>query len=168
MKKILLASVVAGLLMLSTGCLSIHTNQGASATPTAGVVTPQYLAETELGAERVSAEVTGKSVLGIISWGMPSEFADNGSFGANGQSAGSASIIPIPFVGQVIGGGQKYDKMKQAATYIACKNAGCDYLLDSHYTISTTNYVVFEKVNCKVSGIPVKITGYKPLPACEK
>ena len=149
MKKILLLTL--GVIAFATSsCISIHNNKAATANmPVATVQPAHYQAITEIGTAPVTTEVTGHSVLKIFSWGMPDTFADNGSF-----SGGSAS--PLPFIG-----GDSYAKFKQAAVYRACEENNCDSLMDARYVITKKNYVVYEQVNCKVIGTPVKITGYK-------
>ncbi len=156
MKKILLLTL--GVIALATSsCISIHNNKAAAANmPVATVQPAQYQAITEIGSAPVTAEVTGHTVLKFFSWGMPDTFADNGDFGG----ASTSTPLPLPFIG-----GDSYAKFKQAAVYRACEENNCDSLMDARYVITKKSYVVYEQVNCKVIGTPVKITGYKP---CEQ
>ncbi|MBQ7178805.1 MAG: hypothetical protein IJS08_15420 [Victivallales bacterium] len=165
MKKVL-SVLLLGAILSTVGCISAHTNQSATTSvPPAKVVSVDaYAPETELGNDRVSATVTGNSILGIIKWGMPATFADftaiPGSMALGSNIPVSVSILDdtLPF--------------KQAAVYIACEENQCDSLLDARYVITTKDYLVFKQIVCKVTGIPVKIKGYKKLECpkanCEK
>jgi hypothetical protein len=161
MKKTLLMTLGIAMFVI-TGCVSVHNNKAAvSDMPVAVTHKPHYQTITEIGNERVSAEVTGKSVLKFITWGIPSTFADNGAF--SGASDG-ASFIPAAIV-SMLPFGDPYADYKKAAVYIACEQNGCDTLVDAQYVISKTTYINFlpfyEEVTCKVTGYPVKITGHK-------
>ncbi len=167
MKKIL-SVLLLGAILSTVGCISIHTNQSATANvPPARAITPdRYAVETELGTERVSATVTGNTVLGIISWGLPATYADFADI-PSGDVAPMPIPIPIPFIGK-----DDTAPFKKAAVYIACEENNCDSLLDCRYVLTVKDYFVYKKVICKVTGTPVKIKGYKklecPKAACEK
>ena len=161
MKKVL-SVLLLGAILSTVGCISIHTNQSATTSvPPAKVVTiDAYAPETELGNDRVSASVTGNSLLGIIKWGLPSTYADFTSIPGSMGNLQVASLLDdtLPF--------------KQAAVYIACEENQCDSLLDARYVLTVKDYIVFKQVVCKVTGTPVKIKGYKKLECpkanCEK
>ena len=150
MKKMLLFTLMACMLT-TVGCISIHNNKAASDNmPVARACPAAYQAETELGEiSSASATVTGNTLFGIIHWGLPSSFADNGSFG------GAEGPLPVKI------GGDSFGKFKMAAVYSACETNNCDSLMDARYVITTKDYFVYKKVICKVVGTPVKITGYK-------
>ena len=168
MRRMMNVALLASVVFTFVGCISVHNNKGASDNMPAAIAKPAYYQViTELGKEPVSASVTGHNVLKIIKWGMPSTFADNGDFGAAGATAGPSLPIPLPLP-LPIAGGDAYAKFKQSAVYIACRDNNCDSLLDARYAITTKDYFVYEQVTCKVTGIPVKITGYKQIEAPAK
>ena len=169
MKKVF-SVLLLGAILSSVGCISIHTNQSATANvPPARAITPDlYAVETEIGSERVSATVEGNSILGIIKWGLPATYADFADIPSSINEPKQIPLpIPIPFIG-------KDDTLpfKQAAVYVACQENNCDSLLDTHYVINIKDYVVFKQITCKVTGVPVIIKGYKKVEcdkaACEK
>lgn len=164
MKKVL-SVLLLGAILTTVGCINVHTNQSATAcVPPAKSVTVMYVPETELGNDRVSATVTGNSLLGIIKWGLPSSYADGTSISGSMGEGGN-----LPFAGAVL---DETLPFKQAAVYIACEENQCDSLLDARYVITAKDYIVFKQVICKVTGTPVKIKGYKKLECpkanCEK
>jgi hypothetical protein len=149
MKKVLLLAVV-GVMFASVGCVTVHNNKAASTNMPVAVAEPaQYQAITEIGQDRVSATVTGNSLMGIINWGMPNTFADGGMVSSD------IGTIALPSFMDVFG------KFKLAAIYCACEENNCDSLMDARYIITTKDYYVFKQVICTVTGIPVKVTGYK-------
>ena len=161
MKKTLNVTLFSVLLLTLVGCSTIHNNKGASENMPAAVVCPmRYQVITEIGNEPISATVTGHNILKIFKFGIPNTFADNGDFGAAGESTGPSMPLPLPLPSV---GGDPYAKYRQAAVYIACEENKCDSLMDARYTIVTKDYLVYEQVTCTVTGIPVKVKGYKPI-----
>ena len=161
MKKIL-GILLLGAILTTTGCISIHNNKSATANvPPAQAITPdRYAVETELGPERVSATVTGNTVLGIIKWGFPQTYADFANI-PNGDISSPLPFpipIPLPFFGS-----DSTAPFKKAAVYVACEENNCDSLLDCRYVITVKDYVVFKQITCKVIGTPVIIKGYRKI-----
>lgn len=149
MKKVLLLAVI-GVMFASVGCVTVHNNKAAATNmPVAVAEAAHYQAITDVGQQRVSATVKGNSILGIINWGMPNTFADGGMVSSDAGSISLPSFMDV------------FGKFKLAAIYTACEENNCDSLMDARYVITTKDYYVFKQVTCTVSGVPVKITGYK-------
>ena len=164
MKNLLLFTLCLGVLAIFTGCTIVNNNKGTSDNLPAAIARPAYYqAITEIGEKPVSAEVTGNLLFKTFRWGIPFTFAANASFSGSmvepfdfagmTMSSGGISLSPISF--------DPYDAFKKAAAYRACEENGCDSLMDARFVITRNYYVIFEVVTCKVSGIPVKVTGYK-------
>jgi len=48
---------------------------------------------------------------------------------------------------------------KSAAVYNACQAYQADRLVGTRYRIKTTNYLLYQKVECQVTGFPATMTG---------
>ena len=148
MKKLLLLSL-AVIAFAAAGCISIHNNKGTSANLPAAEVRPaQYQAITQIGDAPVSGEVKMNILFWFLSWGVPATFADNTTF------TSASNVSPLDFM-------DPYTALKKSAAYRTCEANNCDSLMDARYVITTKDYFIFATVTCKVTGIPVKVTGYK-------
>ena len=140
MKKTLLlsASVICGALL--SGCTSTVTSDGASQIPEVDTCYPGYHAKFDLKQQRVEGKSQLHVLLGIFAWG------DNG-FAENSDLSGW-SFMPSP---------ENY--AKSAAVYSACQANQADRLVGTRYWVTTTDYLLYQKVECKVHGFPATMTG---------
>lgn len=137
-KILTLIAVVAVISIIASGCKSVNTNDGAKALCMSRMKVP-FAPVMEHKDKKVNGEASVHVLFGIFSWGQ-SEFADD-------TNLGSSSIFSAVC------------KAKAAAVYKACKANNADVLLATKYEINTSNYLVYKKINCKVSGFPAVIKG---------
>ncbi len=141
MKKLLLLAIVA-VAAVMTGCTTVNDNRGANDFA-AEILPAKFQTIVEHKDQLVYGEAQLNALFCVFTWGV-SEFSDR-SFDTD-----EAGFFASPF-----------SLVKQAATYNACQEAKCDVLLNAKYTITVTDYVVFKKINCKVSGYPGTEKGIK-------
>lgn len=136
-----LAALAAGL----SACTSINTSDGANVIPVAKIEMPKYQAVVERGKDplkTITGEASVNVLFGFISWGAGNGIADNSSFSEFEFLSTTAAA-------------------KNAAVYNGCQANNVDVILGGRYEISQTNYFVFKKVNCKVTGFPGKVVDVK-------
>jgi hypothetical protein len=141
MKKLqisMMVMAVAVIAIITTGCTSINTNDGANAVSVDRLQLP-YEPVLECQKQKVSNEANVSVLFGFITWGE-SKFADDTALGDFSLFAPTAQV-------------------KAAAVYKACKANNADLLMAAKYEIETQNYFVFKKVNCKVAGYPATVKG---------
>ncbi len=109
--------------------------------------------------ERVDGQAKVNVLLWIFAWGDTSTFADN------------ASLMPSdsPWLVKVLFGWLPNAKeiASKAAFYNACVSSKSDAVVAARYEIVTDDYIVFKKMNVKVTGFPATLIGVetvKPLP----
>lgn len=139
MKKSILAAAAAAMFVL-TGCVSVHTSDGASVVPQPESCHPGYAATFSHKNVRVEGAATVNVLFGLFAWGTDG-FADNSKLSA-------FSFLPSP-----------ENFAKSAAVFNTCQANKADTLLGTRYVVTTTDYVVFKTVNCKVAGFPASMNG---------
>ena len=144
MKKFTLIAVAAFAALVFVGCKSIVTSDGANIVPQVGSAHPGYAAKFDVKETRVDAAAQVNVLFGFIAWGTEG-FADK-------SKLSFFSFFPSPT-----------NYAKDAAVYEACKANKSDILIGTRYTVTTTDYLVFKTVNCKVSGFPATMTGVEKL-----
>ena len=139
MKKLHVLSFLAAGLILG-GCTSTITSDGASQIPEIDSTHPGYHAKFELGEKRVEGHARIHVLLGLFAWGC-NGFAEH-------TDLSDLSFMPSP---------ENY--AKSAAVYNACKHNQADTLVGTRYHVTTTDYLFYQKMECKVSGFPAAMTG---------
>ena len=142
MKKILVLAATAVAAMVMTGCTSVNTSDGASLLPQVASDHPGYAAQYTLQPARTKGQATIHVLFGLFSWGADG-FADNSNL---------STFSFLPSAGNFA---------KSAAVYNTCKAAKADTLVGTRYTVTTTDYFVYQQVKCEVAGFPATMTGAK-------
>lgn len=144
MKKALLLVAVCAVAAFVSGCIANHTNDAA--TSAKACVTKKFEADIVAGKTEVSGKATVHNVLGIISWGV-SDYADDAFI----SGAPSLQLFASPLT-----------VAKQGATFNACNGATkADMLLAAKYKIKISDFFVYKKVECDVTGFPGVVKGVK-------
>ncbi len=148
MRKLIFSSVVAiSIAVVGTACTTVNTNDGAQEAKYKMAPTV-YEAVVKHEAKKVNGTASLNCLFGVFTWGA-SHFADRAALG---ERAFCKSAVDIA---------------KDAAVYNACEAAKCDVLLATKYVVTVDDYVVFKKVECKVTGYPGKEIGIeKKMPMC--
>ena len=84
-------------------------------------------------------------MLGLITWGV-TDYADE----AFVSGAPAIQLAPNPLT-----------VVKQGATYNACAAAKADMLLAAKYNIKISDFFVYKKIECDVTGFPGVVKGVK-------
>ena len=135
MKKLYLSAAVAALIATTSGCVSYNMSQPSA--PISGAVTADLKANVKVG-EQISGESSTNILFGWLSVGGDTQFADGVTYGGGG---GSAIGLPDPI-----------SAVKAAAAYKAVKSSGSDLIVAPRYEVTVEDYIVFKKVNVKVTG----------------
>lgn len=126
-----------------TGCIATHTNDAAASAK--ACVSKKFEANIVAGKNAVKGKATVHNVLNLITWGV-SDYADEAF--VTGGPVLQLFASPLTVV-------------KQGATYNACAAAKADMLLAAKYKIKISDFFVYKKVECDVSGYPGVIKGVK-------
>ncbi len=143
MKKALLLAAVCAVAAFVSGCIANHTNDAA--TGAKACVTKKFEADIVAGKTKVSGKAMVHNVLGIITWGV-NDYADD----AFVSGAPSLQLFASPLT-----------VAKQGATFNACNDAKADMLLAAKYKIKISDFFVYKKVECDVTGFPGVVKGVK-------
>ena len=143
MKKTLMFVAVCAIAAFMTGCMSTHTNDAAATAK--ACVGKKFEADIVAGKTAVKGQATIHNVLGLITWGVDS-YADE----AFVSGAPAIQLAPNPLT-----------IAKQGATYNACTAAKADMLLAAKYNIKISDFFVYKKIECNVSGFPGVVKGVK-------
>lgn len=143
MKKALLLAAVCAVAAFVSGCIANHTNDAATSAKAS--VTKNFEADIVAGKTAVSGKAMVHNVLGIITWGV-SDYADD----AFVSGAPSLQLFASPLT-----------VAKQGATFNACNDAKADMLLAAKYKIKISDFFVYKKVECDVTGFPGVVKGVK-------
>jgi hypothetical protein len=135
MKKLYLSAAVATLIATTSGCVSYNMSQPSA--PISGAVTADLKANVKVG-EQISGESSTNILFGWLSVGGDTQFADGVTYGG---ARGSAIGLPDPI-----------SAVKAAAAYKAVKSSGSDLIVAPRYEVTVEDYIVFKKVNVKVTG----------------
>lgn len=135
MNKLYLAAAVATLIATTSGCVSYNMSQPTA--PISGAVTADLKANVKVG-EQISGESSTNILFGWLSVGGDSQFADGVTYGG---PSGSPIGLPDPI-----------SAVKSAAAYKAVKSSGSDLIVAPRYEVTVKDYIIFKKVNVKVTG----------------
>ncbi len=158
MKKILVLTMAIVAVSFMSGCQS--TNASKVAGPL-GAITKTICATPDVEVnlkEQISGEATMQSVF-ILKWGA-TQFADGVSYnGAGGAIAGEPSMLAELFgaLNSLTGGA--VEACKAAAAYDACQKANADVILTPNYVVTIDDFVIYKKINVKVTGYGGTIKG---------
>ena len=134
---------VCAIAAIMTGCMATHTNDAAAGAK--ACVSKKFDADIVAGKTAVKGQATVHNVLGIFTWGV-SEFADE----AFVSSSNPMQLFVSPL-----------DVAKQGATYAACDAAKADMLLAAKYKVKVSDFFVYKKYECDVTGFPGVVKGVK-------
>ncbi|QSH41275.1 hypothetical protein P0136_08880 [Lentisphaerota bacterium ZTH] len=140
-KYLLLTMTAAAIGFGTTGCTSVNTNDGGNSVDVEKLKIPEYEAVVKHQPKKVTGQASIHVLFGLFSWG--------GDGCADCTRMGSMSFM------------SSSAEAKSAAVYNACKLNKADMILGSKYEIKSTDYFVYRKVNCKVTGYPANVTGIK-------
>ena len=134
----------AAVLFSVVGCRSINTSDGAEGQMLPGTVSTGYQENYSHKEQRVSGVGNVYVLFWLFAWGSEG-FADN-------SDLSTFSFFPSPA-----------NYARSSAVYDACRKNEADTLLGTRYKLTTTDYFVFKKVQCEVSGFPAKLTSVTKL-----
>ena len=143
MKKSLMLVAVCAIATCLTGCFATHTSDAAATAK--ACVSKKFEADIQAGKTAVAGKATVHNVLGLITWGV-SNYADD----AFVSGAPALQLVASPLT-----------VVKQGATYNACKAAKADMLLAANYNIKISDFFVYKKIECDVTGFPGVVKGVK-------
>ncbi len=165
-KSYLMLVVIALTAIFATGCSSMNTSDAAKIAAI-GTNPVRYDVITSVQNHPVTGEASHSRLFWIFTWG-DDDFADNATFVASKAGAADSPLDTVvaaytwPFgLFSGIFGGDVYDDVKKAASYNACKASKAYSLIAARYEINTSNYLIFRRISCTVTGYPVKILGFK-------
>lgn len=147
MKKVLLGSTVAGMLMLA-GCSSLNTSTPAAALNVD--VSSELKADIAVGS-KISGTAHTTRILGIFG-SSPSKFADGVSYAASSANTGFSLIS--------LGGGAEA-ATKSAAAYDALNKSGADVIVAPKYTVVKKDYFFYKSIDVTVDGYAGKVNSIK-------
>ncbi len=135
MKKIALMTAFIMVIPMAMGCTSLHEKWETNS------FTPEMDAKTitevkTIGKIRGSASRT--VLFGFIPIGGDSNYADGVSFSP-------AGALAVPGFGPGLA-------CKMAAAYKALEDSGANYILNPRYTLTTTDYLIYQKIMAEVEG----------------
>ena len=142
MKKFIVLAAMAVAAVVMTGCTSVNTSDGASLIPQTKSDHPGYEAQYSLQPVRAKGQATIHVLFGLFAWGADG-FADN-------SDLSTFSFLP-----------SANNFAKSAAVYNTCQAQKADTLVGTRYTVTTTDYFVYQQVRCEVAGFPATMTGAK-------
>lgn len=143
MQKIFgLSAVFCGILVLC-GCTCTVSSDGASSIPQIDTCHPGFHAKFDIKEKRLSGQSDIHVLLGIFAWGSDG-FAENTDLSCWNFMPSAENFA------------------KQAAVFDACRKYQIDTLLGTRYQVTTTNYLIYKKIECTVSGFPAIMTGLMP------
>ena len=145
MKKSLMFVAVCAIAVFMTGCFATHTNDAAATAK--ACVGKKFEADIVAGKTAVKGQATIHNVLGLITWGV-NNYADEAFVTTNNSALPFLAVSPL-------------DVAKQGATYNACTAAKADMLLAAKYNIKISDFFVYKKIECNVSGFPGVVKGVK-------
>lgn len=139
MKNLWICAAVATLIATTSGCVSYNVSQPAA--PLDSTVKTDLKADVKVGG-KISGESSTNILFNFFTFGGDSQFADGVAYG--GASGGTGGLgLPLP---------DPVSTTKAAAAYKAVKSSGADLIVAPRYEVSVQDYLVFKKVNVKVTG----------------
>lgn len=136
MKKLWMSAAVAAVIGITSGCTSYSISQPVA--PVAGDVKADLKANVSVG-EKISGHSQINVLFGFIKFGGDSQYADGVTYGGESGGLGLASLDPVAGA-------------KAAAAFKAVKSSGSDLIVAPRYEVSVNDYVIFKKVDVKVTG----------------
>lgn len=153
-KRLTVLVALAGLLMLASGCTSLHTNVNNSAL---GVSTTAALqANVEVG-EKISGNCSTSILFWLFDVGTPDKFAD----GVNFSAYDSNTATPGSFLKKLSGDIGPVARCKDAAAYQAVSKSNADVIIAPKYITEVSDFVFFKTVNVTVTGYKGTIKNFK-------
>jgi hypothetical protein len=145
MKKMLLLALAAvGCAVLSTGCISTEANRVGDQISVK--MSLKLDPQVDVKSQKVSGSAAVHSVLGFINWGVNSQ-----AVGVNfGTSADFLNIVP-----------NGENVAKNGAVYNACIKNKADLLVAPQYVITKKNFIVYQVIQCQVTGFPGYVKSVK-------
>ncbi|UVJ45789.1 hypothetical protein NVV94_09695 [Pseudomonas sp. LS1212] len=135
MKKLWLPAAIVAVIVTTSGCMSHNVSQPIA--PIAGTVSADLKAKVAVG-ETITGQSSSNILFGFLNLGGDNQFADGVSYG--GAPSGGFSL-PDPV-----------SSAKAAAAYKAVKSSNADLIVAPRYEVSVQNYLIFKKVDVKVTG----------------
>ena len=144
MKKVLLLTCVSVLVMSS--CMT--TNKGFQSSPvlSRSVQLDPIKADIEVNETKLNGESTSSYFL-IFRVQGDNTFADGINYSTDANVSVASRLNPLRIIKQL-----RLNGVRAAAAYKALENTGFVFLVHPNYTITTTNYLIFQKYNVKVTG----------------
>lgn len=163
-KSYLMLVVIVLTAIFATGCSSMNTSDAAKIADI-GTNPVRYDVITSVQTHPVTGEASHSRLFWIFTWG-DNDFADNATFVAS--RAGNSPLDTVAAIAAPGGalfsglfGGNVYDDVKKAASYNACQASKAYSLVAARYEITTSNFLIFRRISCTVTGYPVKVLGVK-------
>ncbi|MEE9412255.1 MAG: hypothetical protein V3V22_04295 [Methylococcales bacterium] len=140
MEKSIKIILTSALFIFLTSCATVNQSEFSNAYE--GSVTSELKADIDVG-EKISGTSSGTVILGILTVGGETTFADGVSYGAEAGDDGSSLL-------NLFGDASK--PIKAAAAYNAISGSNADVIVAPKYITNVTNYYVFKRINVTVSG----------------
>ncbi len=141
-KKFFGLALAAGAMMLAgTGCSSIESSK-VSAQVNVKFKEVKVDADIEAREQQVTGSATVHTLFGFLVWGANAEAVGVDYYGTGWLDVSSFFISPSTL------------KARNAAAYNALAPLKADLILAPQYTLTTEDFLIYKKVNCKVKGFP--------------
>ena len=148
MKKLMMAAALAA---LACGCVTVNKNDGGDACLKPKICKDCVHEKYTVAQQPVTAKSTAIGICGLFVIGDPevTHFSDQTCDRFLFGSAGAA---------------------KNGAYSKACDAAKCDSIVGARYTLTRTNYFVYDTSTVELTGYPAKLTGVELIsaPCCCK
>ncbi len=154
MRKILLL-VLCSMVLMFTGCISLHSNYGSNSVGPPGIKKVSLIADVEVNG-KISGSSSANVLFWFIKWGSDNEYADGVTF-TSGAEAEGFSFNPLA----VLTKSKHVEDAKLAAAYKALVGTEVDYMLNPRYEVEVESYVVFKRIKAKVSGYGCKVKEFR-------
>lgn len=145
MKKLWMSAAVAAVIATASGCTSYNVNQPSA--PVDGTVKTDLKADVKVG-----GPITGQSsiniLFGFLKFGGDSQFADGVTYGGSDGGSMLTAFDPV-------------SSAKSAAAFKAVKSSGADLIVAPRYEVTVQDYLLFKKVDVKVTGNKGNIDGIR-------
>ncbi len=169
MKKIMILAVAVAVTVTFVGCKSTNASKVSSPLKVhmkTAILTPEVevIGRTS-GASSVKSIGFGPMK---ITWGA-SKLADGVLYNSGASSSNNMLSQVATMVGkntkapayQDLVGPKDVANAKAAATYDALQQSqGADFILSPNYQYDITNYIIFQRIDCKVDGFAGKLKGF--------
>ncbi|GAB7530310.1 hypothetical protein PS3A_27210 [Pseudomonas sp. 3A(2025)] len=137
MKKFWMSAAVITLIATTSGCVSYNVSQPSAALE--GTVKTDLKADVKVGGP-ISGQSSTNILFNFLTFGGDNEYADGVTYGG---SAGGGLALGLP---------DPVSTTKAAAAYKAVKSSGADLIVAPRYEVKVQDYLIFKKVDVKVTG----------------